>query len=392
VSAANYNVPLGRLRAFIIMLVVAHHAVLAYHPFAPPPPASLVAQPRFWQAFPVVDAHRSNAFAWFTGFNDTFFMSLMFFLSGLFVWQSLRQKGGARFLRDRLLRLGVPFLVAALLLSPLAYFPAYLQTAAHPTLAGFWQQWRLLWPWPAGPAWFLWVLLTFDALSAMLFAWQPTWAEAPGRWFAQGLRRPFLFFCALAGVSALAYVPMVLKFGSFKWTLIGPFAFQTSRIFHYAIYFLAGVILGAHGLERTLLETRGALARRWPAWVAAAAGAFALGAVVVILAITHPERHQTWELVGGFIFVLSCAASSFAFLSLFLRFALVRTRLYDSLCQSAYGIYLVHYIFVNWAQYALLRFEAPALTKGCLVFLAAFLLSWGSTILLRRSRPIAKFI
>ena len=43
--AGNYNLAVGYLRAFITLLVLAHHAVLAYHPFAPPPPATLVAQP-----------------------------------------------------------------------------------------------------------------------------------------------------------------------------------------------------------------------------------------------------------------------------------------------------------------------------------------------------------
>ena len=35
----QYNVAIGYLRAFIPVLVVAHHAALAYHPFAPPAPA-----------------------------------------------------------------------------------------------------------------------------------------------------------------------------------------------------------------------------------------------------------------------------------------------------------------------------------------------------------------
>ncbi len=83
--SAQYNVAIGYLRAFITVLVVAHHAALAYHPFAPPSPATLVAQPRWWQAFPVVDSQRWSGFGWLVGFNDVFFMSLMFFLSGLFV-------------------------------------------------------------------------------------------------------------------------------------------------------------------------------------------------------------------------------------------------------------------------------------------------------------------
>ena len=54
-------------------------------------------------------------------------MALMFLLSGLFVWPSLERKGGARFLRDRVLRLGVPFAVAAGILMPLAYYAANWQ-------------------------------------------------------------------------------------------------------------------------------------------------------------------------------------------------------------------------------------------------------------------------
>jgi hypothetical protein len=62
-GAGVVSVPIGYLRASITVLVVLHHAVLAYHPFAPPPRASLLTEPRFWPAFPVVDVQRS---AWAT--------------------------------------------------------------------------------------------------------------------------------------------------------------------------------------------------------------------------------------------------------------------------------------------------------------------------------------
>jgi hypothetical protein len=141
----QYNVSIGYLRAFITVLVVAHHAVLAYHPFAPPSPANLVAQPRYWQAFPVVDPARWIGWALLVGFNDVFFMSLMFFLSGLFVWNSLQRKGAGAFVRDRVVRLGIPFAVAATLIAPLAYYPAYLTTASHTGVAGYWHliAWRV---------------------------------------------------------------------------------------------------------------------------------------------------------------------------------------------------------------------------------------------------------
>jgi hypothetical protein len=69
------------------------------------------AQPRTFVIFfaPIVDPQPWAGFDVLAIFNDTFFMALMFLLSGLFVWPSLERKGGARFLRDRILRLGVPF-------------------------------------------------------------------------------------------------------------------------------------------------------------------------------------------------------------------------------------------------------------------------------------------
>jgi hypothetical protein len=68
------------LRSFVIVFVVWHHAVLAYAVFTFINPANPI------QIFsPVVDSQRWIGFDFATGFNDTFFMALMFFISGLFV-------------------------------------------------------------------------------------------------------------------------------------------------------------------------------------------------------------------------------------------------------------------------------------------------------------------
>jgi surface polysaccharide O-acyltransferase-like enzyme len=91
-------------------------------------------------------------------------------------------------------------------------------------------------------------------------------------------------------------------------------------------------------------------------------------------------------------FVLSCAASCFAFLALFLRFARSGSRLFDSLSANSYGIYLVHYAFVNWLQYALLPASLPAVVKWTIVFAGALLLSWGTVASMRRIPAIARVV
>src|SRR5215472_10432655 len=240
-----YNVSVGYLRAFITLMVVAHHAVLAYHPYAPAPPSTLIAVPRIWQAFPVVDAQRSTLFALFVGFNDIFFMALMFFLSGLFVWKSLERKGAGIFLRDRAMRLGLPFFLSAAVVAPLAYYPTYLQSRATGGASGFLTQWFSLGNWPSGPAWFVWVLLSFDAITALLLFALPKWGESLGSLTSGADRRPGLLFAILLLVSAAAYVPLAVIFTPFRWSAWGPFTFQTGRGLNYFIYFLLGAGVGA---------------------------------------------------------------------------------------------------------------------------------------------------
>ena len=44
---------------------------------------------------------------------------------------------------------------------------------------------------------------------------------------------------------------------------------------------------------------------------------------------------------------------------------------------NAYGIYLVHYLFVVWLQYLLIGIVLFAVAKAVIVFTGALLLSWG---------------
>ena len=380
------------LRAFVTLLVLGHHAAIAYHPFLPAThQTSLLAQPRFWEGFPILDSQRWTGFAVFVGFNDIFFMALMFFLSGLFVWHSLERKGAGQFVRDRGLRLGIPFLVAAALVAPLAYYPAYLQTGAS-GIAGFWQQWSRLGNWPAGPAWFVWVLLAFDLLAAGLLMLRPNWGTTIGQLSAGSDRRPIRFFGILVALSAAVYVPMAVIFNPFSWASFGPFFFQTSRILHYFVYFLLGAGVGAYGLQRGLLASDGKLARRWLLWSIAAFFAFAIASVVGIATITAHPGSRPWEILSDLTFVLSCAASSFAFLALFVRFAQTPRKIWDSLSNNAYGMYLVHYAFVSWLQYALLKAALPAIAKGSLVFVGTVALSWITIAALRKIPAVARVI
>lgn len=381
---AARNAPIGALRAFLTLLVVAHHAVLTYHPYAPPPKA-FTAEPILWTAFPVVDPQKFAGFGLLTLVNDMFFMSLMFLVSGLFVAESLKAKGAGGFLKGRALRLGVPFVIGVGLLAPLAYYPAWLQSGGAPSLAAYAEAWTSLPFWPSGPAWFLWVLLVFGVVAAALDGLFPKLILALGRWTQGAAKRPGRAFLLLTAASAVAYVPlnMVLPFG--HWTTEGPFVVQTGRIGHYLVYFLAGLAFGAAGVGQGLTDPQGGLARRWWAWQIAPAPAVIAAVAVFIIAFSpNPPPKPLLDVVGGLAFVLACATLSFAVMAVFLRFVRKTGPVGGSLQANAYGMYLTHYVFTAWLGWLLLPEAWGGLAKGLIVIGGAVVLSWLTTMALRR--------
>ncbi|HMI20336.1 MAG TPA: acyltransferase [Sphingomonas sp.] len=391
-AAPSRNLAINYLRAFVTLLVVAHHSVLAYMPEAPTP-GRFDEPPFLWAAFPIVDRPGWPGFTAFAGFNDVFFMALMFFLSGLFVPASLARRGAGGFARERLLRLGIPFLVGALLLAPLAYYPSYAAQAPHASAGDYLRTWLALPHWSSGPVWFLAALLLFGLIAAGLQATRPGWLAGLASLGAGADRKPARFFAGLLLVSALAYGILCAAFGPAAWLQFGPFAIQSSRILHYLVYFGAGIAVGAAGLEAGLLAPAGLLARRWWAWALLALVAFvAATAIVIAAAVTKGQPPLLWAVIGPVAFALSCAASSFMLLAIFRRFVKRERAAFDSLAANAYAIYVLHYGFVVWLQFALLGTHLGSFAKGVLVFAAAVALSWASAALLRRLPAVARIL
>jgi peptidoglycan/LPS O-acetylase OafA/YrhL len=374
------SIALSNLRAVVIVIVLAFHAMLAYLASLPATAHRFDDAPYLWQAIPIVDSHRWFAFDLFCAWQDVSLMSLMFFLSGLFVPSSLARKGGSTFLSDRFFRIGLPLVLVVMFLMPVTYYPTYLATAADPSVSTYWQHLTALPFWPCGPQWFLWQLLTLNVLAAGLHRFVPGWSESLARLAASARNHPMRFFVALVAVSALAYVPLALVYSPWTWTSYGPFSFQLSRPLHYLVYFFAGCAVGASGLDRGLLASDGALARHWAAWLAASIVGFVLWALPTSLMVDGRAAPLMVQAAAALGFVLACASGCFVLLALCLRFAPERTRILDSLSVNAYGIYLLHYVFIVWLQYLLLPLALFAAGKAGIVFGGTLALSWAAAV------------
>lgn len=166
-ATPNRTLWLDYLRSALTVLVVAHHTSLAYTTFA-----SFNKDAYILSTHPVVDTHRWIGMDIFENFNDVFFMSLMFFISGIFVLPALRKKGVAAFLRDRFYRLFIPFVVAVSVLMLVAYYPAYYLAHHQHHIKAYIIDFFTTEQWLVGPPWFIWVLFAFNLVIALLYRCQ----------------------------------------------------------------------------------------------------------------------------------------------------------------------------------------------------------------------------
>ena len=109
---------------------------------------------------------------------------------------------------------------------------------------------------------------------------------------------------------------------------------------------------------------------------------------MMIVVVTPMQRN----LVSEIAFVICCWAMVSGMMGFFLRFAKRRDCLCDSLSENAYGIYIVHYVFVTWLQYLLLENGLLPQMKGMAVFSGTLILSWMSVAAIRRIPAVAKVI
>jgi peptidoglycan/LPS O-acetylase OafA/YrhL len=55
-------------------------------------------------------------------------------------------------------------------------------------------------------------------------------------------------------------------------------------------------------------------------------------------------------------------------------------------------MYLIHYLFIVWLQFAMLATNLPAILKAAVVFAGTLALSWAATAALRQVSAVAQII
>jgi hypothetical protein len=154
-------VPIDNLKAVLVAWIIAGHAMLGY--------AAIGGWPYDEVSETRMPPQLELVLAALVGPTALFVIGTFFFLSGLFAPSSVARHGPAAFLRQRLVRLGLPWLLFTLLIWPVLMWFAHRSTGDPIPI---WEAWQARQPFlDSGPLWFVQILLYVSLFHALL-AWR----------------------------------------------------------------------------------------------------------------------------------------------------------------------------------------------------------------------------
>jgi glucans biosynthesis protein C len=226
---------LDNLRTFVVLLVVVAHSNVTYGGYGN------------WYYketdSAALDFGSRIAFGLFGSFTQAWFMGALFFISAFLAAKSLARRGPRTFVRERLLRLGLPVLAYMLFVEPFIYIVvmgrglggtgrAYLEYLSSPR-----------WLFGTGPLWFAEILLLFSLAYAAWRSARPA-RKAEGESPRTLTLVLVILAVGLAAFSIRLFIPIGTSYANF---LLGNFA-----------SYVALFILGLHAGERDWLEAHAA--------------------------------------------------------------------------------------------------------------------------------------
>ena len=310
---------LDRIRVVLSALVIMHHAAIMF------------GAPGGWYlTMPTTLMVEKLPLTVFVSVNQSFFMGFFFLLAGYFSAPSFDRHGAGRFLRERLLRLGVPILVYGFILGPMTIALAALHKG-QPFL-GYWVMLTRGGEFELGPLWFALALLCF---SVVYCAWRLVrGAGAPGPGLAPG--HGLLFAGALLTGAGAFLLRLWVPVGTQRWLM------QIGYFSSYTVLFVAGLALA----RRKWLEQVGSdIAMPWRliSWLC-------VPLLFVYAVLGGALQGKPFDTSGGW----SLPALAYAFWEPFVAWGIILGMLWrfrmsahpsprwQGFSPSAYGAYIVH--------------------------------------------------
>ncbi len=348
---------IDNLRIFLISLVVLHHLSITYG--APGSWYYNETEAGFPEIIPML---------LFVLTNQSFFMGMFFFVSAFFILPSLKRKGTGKFVKDRLIRLGIPLLLFYFILSPLTVFLLHRFIRGDEVfLIDFWLNQRGA---GFGPLWFVEALLLFTLVFLLVKTVKVN----------RQIPFPGTFGILLAAI-ATGFLQYLIRI----WLPVGwsmPFTnFQFPFFVQYIFLFILGIVAYKNNWLDSITFKTG---KKW--FLFAQFVLFIVFPLIFILGGSFDEADLfmgggTWQSAGyaileqvlGFSLIIGLLGMAKKFVNRQGNFA-------RQLSDSAYGVFVFHtpvivaisIVFAGWQTPPLLKFIALA----PLSLVACFLVAW----------------
>jgi glucan biosynthesis protein C len=359
------------IRVFLTILVILHHLMIIY------------AGSGSWGLYTEgrQDTITAVLGTWFCAVNQAYFMGFFLLISAYFVPGSYDRKGAGHFLKDRLIRLGIPLIVYSWIISPLSY-----ALVRYVTLGQTLPWWQYL---PGvggslignGPLWFVEVLLIF---TAVYVAWRrffrPNAPVPPVKIDSRFPRAKaiVLFAVLLAAVAFVIrlWLPVGWEFGLLN--LQFPFFAQ------YIALFVVGLIAYRRNWLASLTDATG---KRW----------LIAGIVLIMLfvpmAVVGGAMESNEPFLGGLHWQAAalalwesfvCVGMCIGLTYLFRRYGNRQGQLAKFLSPNAYTAYIIHAPIITFTALALRNVDVHPLLKFGLAALIALPLCFMLSNLIRK--------
>jgi glucan biosynthesis protein C len=367
---------LDHLRAALVILVVLHHVSLVYG-------ASVT--PFYYFEPPFTDPLAFVVLLVFALFNQAWFMGAFFLLAGYFTPGSYDRKGPGTFLKDRLVRLGIPILLFTFVLSPISWIGLFempaevtgittpLTWSVYPALIGL------------GPLWFVAMLLVFCFGYA---GWRWLTRNRPSSPAESSSSPSYLstlvFILALAIVSYLVRIAIPLG----KSVTLGVYFLSFPTLAYLPQYlglFVVGAVASRHNWLKNIPMSMGVVG--FVVALAAAIFLFPLAisgnwfSLQVSDAIGQAFGYGTWQsAVYALWDSIFAVGLCLGFVALFRRFLDGRGSFGKFLSQQSYAVYVFHIPVIVFLALAIRGISLPTLAKAGLASLiivpASFVVAW----------------
>jgi hypothetical protein len=359
-SKPNRMLFIDNIRVFLTVLVILHHLMITYG-----------GNGGWIYRENLQDDITAAVARWFTSLNQAYFMGLFLFISAYFVPGAYDRKGAGRFLKDRLIRLGIPLVVYAWMIRPLWYFYTFHVPGAYWTwfFGDYFKYFGII---GGGPLWFIEVLLIFACFYALYrqFKPQPIQPIPDAKFPGSG---GIILFALLLGI-----VASIVQIWFPRDTAITELNLQLANFPQYIALFILGLMAYPRNWFASLPDK---MACRWMIVT------LLLSFLPLIVGFTvHPRAGDGVEmllnLIANWWEAFMCVAMSITVVYLFRRYANQQGQIAAWASRNAYTAYLIHEPIIastalaiaDLALYPLLKFTLVALVTVPLTFLLSALI------------------